>query len=96
MAAQRVRFTASTPTTIPRIKSGGRMVPLPRADAQGRKGGAASPPPWSECGRGVVEGGAPLGGLAVAETRKWRRISLKTLESELEMAGPTRLTRGSG
>ena len=56
MAAQRVRFTASTPTTIPRIKSGGRMVPLPRADAQGRKGGAASPPPWSECGRGEGEG----------------------------------------
>ena len=28
-------------------------------------------------------------GLAVRETRKWRRISLKTLETELEMAGPT-------
>ncbi len=35
------------------------MVPLPRADALGRKGGAASPPPWSECGRG--EGDHPIG-----------------------------------
>jgi len=51
------------------------MVPLPRADAQGRKGAAASPPPWSES---EVEeghcpkdgsGGAPRGGLASGSVR---------------------------
>ena len=44
------RPTASTPTTML------RMVPLPRADAQERKGAAASPPPCSdsETGEGTT------------------------------------------
>ena len=39
--------------------------------------------------------GSASGNYAHKETRKWRRISLKTLETDSEMAGPApSLTRG--
>ncbi len=68
--------SARTPSTIPRIESGGRMVPLPRADAQGRKSAGASPPPWSE--RGTGEGDRPKdggGGRAATGPGSWRSPS---------------------
>ena len=71
-----------------------------------RPSGPPSPPSWrrrrptrSTC----VNAAGPDPGIRMrfrlwrlgrrAENRKWRRISLKTLETELEMAGPTALTR---
>jgi len=59
-----------------------RTVPLPRADAQGRKGADAFPPPWcvSETGEGDHPkgggGGAPQGGLAVTIVREILRTVL--------------------
>ena len=50
-----------------------RMVPLPRADAQGRKGAATSPPPCSDSETGEGDhpkgggGGAARGGLAAIQ-----------------------------
>ncbi len=49
------RPTASTPTTML------RMVPLPRADAQERKGGGASPPPCSDSETGEDAAGERRG-----------------------------------
>ncbi len=82
------------------LDSGAGMAPVVPPFAEGGSGGAsgedaaADGTPEMDASRRLA---FPLGQVERArkENRKWRRISLKTLKTDSEMAGPTpSLTRG--
>ncbi len=87
------RAPSITPVSLSLHGGGDAAAPiLPCASARGSGTHATLGPDPGDGGGGA---GHKSDALAMTPNRKWRRISLKTLETDSEMAGPTpSLTRG--